>query len=57
MILSLVKSGTAGYFVEASVFSQYKFGFLVANITSGRKQVKTWLQDPTDHLNISGTSR
>ena len=45
MILSLVKNGTAGYFVEASVFSQYKFGFLVPNITSSRKKVKTWLQD------------
>ena len=43
MILSLVENDTAGYFVEASVLSQYKFGFLVANITSSRK-VKTGLR-------------
>ena len=45
MILSPVKNGTAGYFVEASVLRQYKFDFLVGNITSSRKKVKTWLQD------------
>ena len=46
MILSPVKNGTAGYFVEALVLGQYKLDFLVVKLTGSRQKNKTWLQDP-----------